>query len=255
MKKTLSILVYCATGLFSLFSMASAFPLTACAFNRYMQISDACRYSRYAALLFGIVGLVAAVRLVIGKGTKALAWILVASLLFQIAIVYRTFNIRPEVSLPDGVSLNDPNMIPTQPPPAATSSVATTSAPGSATVPPKPATTPSDIIILKNGQGTLKLNQTGTFGNFSITPIAVVEDSRCPSDVQCIWAGRARIMFKVKIGNSNGFEKELEVGKSAHDSDFVYELKDVSPQAMSTHAIANGEYRFSIRVSHMIVDY
>ena len=255
MKKTLTIAFSGIAGLFSAFSVVSAFPLTACAFNRYMQISDACKYSRYAALLFGIVGLVAAIRLLMGRGTKALAWILVVSVLFQVMIVYRTFNIRPEVALPDGVSLDDPNMVPTEPPPSSTASSTATSTATTTPGQPKPSTTTSNIIVLKNGQGILKLNQTGTFGNFAITPIAVIEDSRCPSDVQCVWAGRVRVMFRVKIGNSNGFEKELEKGKFASSGEFRYELKNVLPEPVSTYAIANGEYRFDIKVSHMIVDY
>ena len=26
-----------------------------------------------------------------------------------------------------------------------------------------------------------------------VTPLAVIEDSRCPTDAQCIWAGRTRL--------------------------------------------------------------
>ena len=62
---------------------------------------------------------------------------------------------------------------------------------------------PSDITPLPPVYGpqtvTLGLNQTATlFGNaFSITPLEIVEDSRCPVDAQCIWAGTFKLRVRV----------------------------------------------------------
>ncbi|MDD5068332.1 MAG: hypothetical protein PHS53_02840 [Candidatus Pacebacteria bacterium] len=50
------------------------------------------------------------------------------------------------------------------------------------------------------GNLTLALGQKGTLGELTITPNSIIEDSRCPVDVQCIQAGRIRV--NVTIGDS-----------------------------------------------------
>ena len=37
------------------------------------------------------------------------------------------------------------------------------------------------------------IGETARFGAVTVRPTAVLEDSRCPEDVECIWAGRVRI--------------------------------------------------------------
>ncbi|MFN7990682.1 MAG: hypothetical protein U0R44_00840 [Candidatus Micrarchaeia archaeon] len=53
----------------------------------------------------------------------------------------------------------------------------------------------------------LRINQTASVGDdgLSVTFGGVSEDSRCPSDVVCIWAGRVSVDLKV-IKNSDGPE-------------------------------------------------
>jgi len=43
------------------------------------------------------------------------------------------------------------------------------------------------------GAATVGLGETARLGDVDVRPLAIVEDSRCPSDVQCIWAGRVRL--------------------------------------------------------------
>ena len=39
----------------------------------------------------------------------------------------------------------------------------------------------------------------------SVRPIAVVEDSRCPHDVECVWAGRLRLRVAISgVGGRAG---------------------------------------------------
>src|SRR5690554_6743820 len=47
--------------------------------------------------------------------------------------------------------------------------------------------------------------QTVVISGISIKFVEVLEDSRCPTDVECIWAGRARVKVSV---SSNGKETE-----------------------------------------------
>src|SRR4051812_8897243 len=60
--------------------------------------------------------------------------------------------------------------------------VATSTQPAAATTEPTTATHPY-------GSVTLALGQKASFADVSITPLAIVGDSRCPQGVQCIQAG------------------------------------------------------------------
>jgi hypothetical protein len=54
-----------------------------------------------------------------------------------------------------------------------------------------------------------RLGGTARLGGVSVRPIAVIEDSRCPSDVACVWAGRLRLRAVV----SGVGEAELILGQ------------------------------------------
>lgn len=68
----------------------------------------------------------------------------------------------------------------------------------------------------------LKVNQLAKIKseNIKIKFLNVTEDSRCPSDVQCVWAGQVTIVFQVykneqKVGNfslSSLTKPEITVG-------------------------------------------
>ena len=55
-----------------------------------------------------------------------------------------------------------------------------------------------------------RLGATARLGDVAVRPIAVVEDSRCPRDVQCVWAGRLRL--RAAISGVAG-EAELTLGE------------------------------------------
>jgi hypothetical protein len=40
---------------------------------------------------------------------------------------------------------------------------------------------------------TAGIGGTARLGDVTVRPIAVIEDSRCPRDVACVWAGRLRL--------------------------------------------------------------
>ena len=56
------------------------------------------------------------------------------------------------------------------------------------TVPAAPATT---------GTPTAGFGQTANVGPLLIRPIALVEDSRCPINARCVWAGQVRILAEI----------------------------------------------------------
>ena len=54
--------------------------------------------------------------------------------------------------------------------------------------------------------GLARLNEATRVGAFVVTPRAVIEDSRCPINARCIWAGRLRLQADISI---NGGSEEL----------------------------------------------
>ena len=47
------------------------------------------------------------------------------------------------------------------------------------------------------GTVTARLGEEVRLGDVRIRPVAVLEDSRCPVDVTCVWAGRIRLRVAV----------------------------------------------------------
>lgn len=77
-----------------------------------------------------------------------------------------------------------------------------------------------------------------------VTPLAVVEDSRCPLDAQCIWAGRTRVLVRIDLGRGSEI-RELCSDTPLQVADGALSLIEVSPAA--TQGIRPGAYRFGMR--------
>ncbi|SKB56758.1 hypothetical protein [Sphingopyxis flava] len=80
-----------------------------------------------------------------------------------------------------------------------------------------------------------------------IEPVEILEDSRCPVDVRCIWAGEVRLkMLWIRPGNrAQPFEAIL--GKRVPLADGTFLLEGVTPQKMVDRPIGPEDYRFSFR--------
>ncbi len=53
-----------------------------------------------------------------------------------------------------------------------------------------------------------RLGETARLGEVAVRPLRVIEDSRCPSDVTCVWAGRLRLGAAI-----GGVPAELVLGE------------------------------------------
>ena len=81
-----------------------------------------------------------------------------------------------------------------------------------------------------------------------IRPVKIIEDSRCPMNARCIWAGTVKIeAIWVRPGDDRTIE--LELGKVVPLADGSIELTDVSPPRMAGagHELKPADYRFSFR--------
>lgn len=115
---------------------------------------------------------------------------------------------------------------------------------------------PSDTTPLPPVYGpqtvTLGLNQTATlFGNaFSITPLEIVEDSRCPVDAQCIWAGTFKLRVRVVSGLGKS-EQVVELDRFVTTEAEKIELIKVVPEnnSMMMKPLRLDDYRFTFVIS------
>ncbi len=102
---------------------------------------------------------------------------------------------------------------------------------------------------------TLAIGQTAKISgeNLSIEFIDVTTDSRCASDVQCVWAGEVKVLLGITV---NGSYQQVEMTQpslvDAQDGQPVgaYKYKfTVEPNPISTKQIEKEDYRLKMRVS------
>lgn len=84
---------------------------------------------------------------------------------------------------------------------------------------------------------------------------SVENDSRCPSDVTCVWAGNAAINLDVTTNGRSEERLTLNTGKSsalareAQYQRYKISLVDLSPYPRSRNKIAAGDYVVTLLVS------
>ena len=67
----------------------------------------------------------------------------------------------------------------------------------------------------ERGAIVARLNQEVRVGDIRVKPLEVLEDSRCPPDVTCVWAGRVRLRVQVNGGGEQvmGTDQPVRVGR------------------------------------------
>jgi len=87
-----------------------------------------------------------------------------------------------------------------------------------------------------------RVGQTVRLGNVRVTPLKIVEDSRCPRLVTCVWRGRLRITASV-----NGQKMTLDDGVTVKAAHGHLTLVDATPLSETGERIAVKAYRFRLR--------
>ena len=73
--------------------------------------------------------------------------------------------------------------------------------------------------------------------------MAVTEDSRCPRDVTCVWAGQVKVQLVI-----NDVPEEILEGGSTLAGAYRVTLVRVDPQPVSTARIAPQDYRATLKI-------
>ncbi len=93
-------------------------------------------------------------------------------------------------------------------------------------------------------EGPARLGETVYVSGPSVRPVRVIEDSRCPENARCIWAGRVRVHATVSGGRwSKGMD--LTLGQPVQVADGALTLVSVSPEKSTTGPIKARDYRFT----------
>lgn len=91
-------------------------------------------------------------------------------------------------------------------------------------------------------------------GRLYIRLRGVSDDSRCPTDVTCVWAGDATVRLGVRLGRA--MEQDREVHTTLDPKNIVFAeyritLEALSPEPHSGTTISEDEYRARLRVERM----
>ena len=93
---------------------------------------------------------------------------------------------------------------------------------------------------------TAGLGQAAEVNGLRLRPLEVLEDSRCPARVQCVWAGQVRLL--VAVGSPSGGEisrHELTQGKPLVVHGGALTLVDVNPPKGTMGSMERDAYRFT----------
>ncbi|NOT09525.1 MAG: hypothetical protein HOP28_15145 [Gemmatimonadales bacterium] len=99
---------------------------------------------------------------------------------------------------------------------------------------------------------SLRIGQHGTVGSVGITFVRVPEDSRCPADVVCAWAGNAAVELRLEVSGSalpKTFTINSLLEPREHEAfGLRFSLVALTPAPISTQPTDPAAYLAEIRV-------
>lgn len=81
-------------------------------------------------------------------------------------------------------------------------------------------------------EGPARLGQVVYAGGPRVRPVSLVEDSRCPMNARCVWAGRATVRAEVILGSGTR-TLDLTLGEPVLVADGQLTLVSVTPERMA----------------------
>jgi hypothetical protein len=96
----------------------------------------------------------------------------------------------------------------------------------------------------------VQINKSVTSNGLKIEFVELVEDSRCPTDAQCVWAGNAKIKVKVtKNGKSQVLDLEMVTkGLKPNYGNYLLTLSGLTPEPRSNIRINRNGYVATIGI-------
>lgn len=92
----------------------------------------------------------------------------------------------------------------------------------------------------------MRLGEIAAVDGTKVRPDRIIEDSRCPADVQCIQAGWLIVKATV-IGGGWSKQVDLTLGIPVSVADGMLTLVDATPVLISGHTAMSSTARFSFK--------
>jgi hypothetical protein len=101
---------------------------------------------------------------------------------------------------------------------------------------------------------TLRVGEAGEVHGVRLTFVGVAEDSRCATDVHCVWAGNARVELAARLAPGGGETRDLVLNtglppREAETHDLRVRLVRLEPEPLSTQAIPRDGYVVTLNVA------
>lgn len=93
-----------------------------------------------------------------------------------------------------------------------------------------------------------RLGETVVIGGYRVTPVAVLEDSRCPARVACVWSGQVRL--SVRIAALQGRERysgEMTSMRPLQLRRGSLQIRTIEPQNTTSGNPRPAQYRFGFQ--------
>lgn len=153
---------------------------------------------------------------------------------------------KPSPTISATIAEASPSVTPSLQPEPAPSSVASPTATAS------PSSDLAQPLNLKY-QAPVRLNQAELELNFT----ELVQDSRCPSDVTCVWAGEVTVKVQLKQGGQLVGVADLTLTgdpakASAKLGDYQLTLLAVTPYPVSTQARQAADYQIQVQLDVLL---
>ncbi len=107
---------------------------------------------------------------------------------------------------------------------------------------------------------TLKFGEEATCscGNLEVQFSDVIEDSRCPQNVECVWEGQVSVQISI-LDENNSELQTLELTKHLDDiapatdtlGNYIYFLKEVLPYPLEPMNIEENDYEIELIVTEL----
>jgi hypothetical protein len=103
------------------------------------------------------------------------------------------------------------------------------------------------IKVLNGGSVNVEFRQSTTVSGLSIKFISILEDSRCPIDVNCIQAGTVRVQTEL-VSEDVSYEQAFTLGQAVLVTGKEITLVQVEPYIQSDVATTDSSYRLTFKV-------
>ena len=103
------------------------------------------------------------------------------------------------------------------------------------------------------GTPTAGFDHVANVGPLRVRPLELIEDSRCPTNVQCVWTGRVTIRAEIE-GGAGAEVAPLTLGSPLDLGGYTMTLTKVEPSKFEGKPISQDDYRFTFAFERLPFD-